>query len=107
MTPLKLFVRLLGLLLGSPYNTSNPQDYYIAGQSSAAVGRPSESIIAFCNSNGAHAGVTDAAVVPRVFGGTGQEALGATLAVHADGHAKFKQAKFLELVRFVMAPLNQ
>jgi prepilin-type N-terminal cleavage/methylation domain-containing protein len=107
MTPLELFVRLLGPLLGSPYNTGNPQDYYIAGQSSAAVGRPTESIIAFCNSYGAHAGVTDSAVVPRAFGGTGQEALGATLAVHADGHAKFKQGKFLELVRFVMPPLNQ
>jgi hypothetical protein len=107
MTPLELFVRLLGPLLGAPYNTGNPQDYYIAGQSSAAIGRPTESIIAFCNSYGAHAGVTDSAVVPRAFGGTGQEALGATLAVHADGHAKFKQAKFLELVRFVMPPLNQ
>jgi prepilin-type N-terminal cleavage/methylation domain-containing protein len=107
MTPLELFVRLLGPLLGSPYNTGNPQDYYIAGQSSAAIGRPTESIIAFCNSYGAHAGVTDAAVVPRAFGGTGQELPGATLAVHADGHAKFKQAKFLELVRFVMAPMNQ
>ena len=106
MTPLELFVRLLGPLLGAPYNSGNPQDYYIAGQSEAAINRPTESVIAFCNSYGAHAGVTDSAVVPRAFGGTGQELNGATLAVHADGHAKFKQAKFLDLVRFVMAPMN-
>jgi prepilin-type N-terminal cleavage/methylation domain-containing protein len=107
MTPLELFVRLLGPLLGPPYNTGNPQDYYIAGQAMAAIGSPAKSIIAFCNSYGAHQGYTDDDVVPAAFGGNGKEQAGATLAVMVDGHAKYKTGKFLDLVRMVMEPLSQ
>ena len=35
------------------------------------------------------------------------EETGATIAVFADGHARFKTGKFWDLVRTVMAPLNQ
>jgi len=107
MTPLELFCRLLGPVLGAPYNTGNPQDYFIAGQALAQIGKPSDSIVAFCNSYGAHMAVRDSQVVPASFGGTGENATGATLAVFADGHAKFKQGGFFDLVRLVMAPLNQ
>ncbi|MCX6366336.1 MAG: hypothetical protein NTX57_06445 [Armatimonadetes bacterium] len=61
----------------------------------------------FCNSYGAHAAVRDAQVIPSAFGGTGENLNGATLAVFADGHAKFKNGKFLDLVRLVLEPLNQ
>jgi prepilin-type N-terminal cleavage/methylation domain-containing protein len=105
-TPLELFVRFVGPILGPPYNTGNPQDYYIAGQALAAVGQPADSLIAFCNSYGAHLGVTDSDVVPAVFGGNGRNLNGATLAVMVDGHAKFKQGTFFDLVRFAMAPLH-
>jgi prepilin-type N-terminal cleavage/methylation domain-containing protein len=107
MTPLELFLRLVGPSLGAPYNDNNPQNHFIAGQTLAAVGTPTKSVVAFCNSYGAHAGVTDAAVIPASFGGTGQNANGATLAVFADGHAQFKNGKFLDLVRLVLEPLNQ
>jgi hypothetical protein len=46
-------------------------------------------------------------VVPRAFGGNGREENGATLAVFADGHAQYKNGKFLDLVRLVMEPLRQ
>lgn len=107
MTPLELFLRLVGPSMGAPYNDNNPQNHFIAGQSLASVGRPAESVAAFCDSYGAHEAVTDAAVVPTVFGGTGQELTGATVAVFADGHAKYKKGKFWDLVRLVLAPLNQ
>ncbi len=105
--PLELFCRLLGPQLGPPYDTGNPQNYFIAGQALAAVGAPSNSVVAFCNSYGAHQGVTDADVVPAALGGNGRQVNGATLAVFADGHAKFKSGTFWDLVRLVMAPLNQ
>jgi prepilin-type N-terminal cleavage/methylation domain-containing protein len=107
MTPLELFLRVLGPLLGPPYNDNNPQNHYIAGQSLAAIGSPAESIVAFCNTYGRHLAITDSDVVPAVFGGNGKEENGATLAVFADGHAKYKQGKFLDLVRFVMVPLQK
>jgi len=106
MLPLELFCRVLGPILGAPYNSGNPQDYYIAGQSLSAIGKPSDAILAFCDSYGAHAGVTDASVTPAIFGGNGQELLGGTSAVMSDGHAKYKQGKFWDLVRLVFNPLN-
>lgn len=107
MTPLELFLRLVGPSLGAPYNDQNPQNHFIAGQSIAAVARPADVVMIFCNSYGAHAAVKDAAVIPASFGGTGENANGATLAVFADGHAKYKNGKFLDLVRLVLEPLNQ
>jgi len=106
MTPLELFLRVVGPILGAPYNTNNPQDFFIAGQSLAAVGAPSDAVAAFCDSYGAHAGVTDASVVPKVFGGNGQELIGGTTAVFSDGHAKYKQGKFWDLLKLVLHPLN-
>jgi prepilin-type N-terminal cleavage/methylation domain-containing protein len=103
--PLELFLRFLGPGLGAPYNDNNPQNHYIAGQALAAVGKPSDSVIAFCNSYGAHMAVSDNDVLPPALGGKGLN--GATLAVFVDGHAKFKQGTFFDLVRFVMQPLNQ
>src|SRR5579871_1533522 len=96
--PLELFVRLLGPMMGPPYDTGNPQSYYIAGQPLAAIGAPSSSIVAFCNSYGAHVGLTDADVVPAVLGGDGKQMNGATLAVYSDGHAKYKFGTFWDLV---------
>lgn len=107
MTPLEQFIRIVGPILGAPYNTGNPQNYMIAGQSLAAVSRPADQVVTFCNSYGAHQAVTDADVVPAVFGGNGKEMIGATLAVYADGHARFKQDKFLGLVRLVMNRMDQ
>jgi prepilin-type N-terminal cleavage/methylation domain-containing protein len=107
MTPLELFVRILGPILGPPYNTGNPQDYYIAGQPLSVVGSPAKSIIAFCNSYGYHEGYGDSDVVPAVFGGNGKEAVGATYAVMVDWHAMYKKGKFLDMVRFAMEPLRQ
>ena len=107
MTPLELFLRFVGPSLGPPYNDQNPQNHFIAGQSLAAIGAPTKTVMAFCNSYGAHAGVRDAQVIPGGFGGTGENAVGATLAVFADGHATFKNGKFLDLVRLVLEPLNQ
>jgi prepilin-type N-terminal cleavage/methylation domain-containing protein len=113
--PLELFCRCAGPLggalgcafpLGPPWNTGNPQDYYIAGQYLAIVARPPTSVIAFCNSYGAHQGFTDAAVVPAQYGGTGANETGATLAVMVDGHAKYQTGKFVDLVKLVLTPLH-
>ena len=101
------WVRFVRGLPATHYNTGNPQDYYIAGQPLAAIGKPSDSVVAFCNSYGAHYSLQDSDVVPKIFGGNGREENGATLAVFADGHARFKTGKFWDLVRTVMAPLNQ
>ena len=106
-TPLELFLRLVGPSLGAPYNDNNPQNHFIAGQSMAVVGQPAKTIMAFCDSYGAHAAVKDAQVIPASFGGTGENAVGATVGVFADGHALYKNGKFLDLVRLVMEPLNQ
>jgi prepilin-type N-terminal cleavage/methylation domain-containing protein len=105
--PLELFVRFVGPTLGPPWNTGNPQDYYIAGQPLAAIGAPASSIVAFCNSYSAHVALTDADVVPAVYGGNGRQLNGATLAVFSDGHAKFKTGTFYDLVKAILAPLNQ
>lgn len=104
--PLEQFVRLAGPVLGlpSPYNTGNPQDYYIAGQPLAACGSPSTSILAFCDSYGAHMGITDTQVLPAELGGQGLT--GATIAVFADGHAKYKSGQFIDLVKMVLSPLR-
>ncbi|NUQ69611.1 MAG: DUF1559 domain-containing protein [Chthonomonadales bacterium] len=109
--PLELFVRLAALnmpplnVLGPEYKTNNPQAYYIAGQAQAACNTPAESIIAFCNSYGAHMGVTDSQVVSPPYGlGTSS---GATLAVMVDGHAKYKSGHFIELVKLIMHPMNR
>jgi prepilin-type N-terminal cleavage/methylation domain-containing protein len=106
MTPLEEFLRIIGPILGAPYNTNNPQQFFIAGQSLAAVGDPSDAVAAFCDSYGAHEGVTDASVVPAIFGGNGQEQIGGTTAVFSDGHAKYKSGKFWDLLRLVLHPLN-
>jgi prepilin-type N-terminal cleavage/methylation domain-containing protein len=106
MTPLELFCRVLGPIFGAPYNTNNPQDFFIAGQSLAAVGKPSDALLAFCDSYGAHVGLKDSQVVPAAFGGDGTEQTGGTSAVFSDGHAKFKQGKFWDLVKLVFNPLN-
>ncbi len=105
--PLELFVRLIGPLLGPPYDSNNPQDFYLAGQPLAKLGTPTDAVISFCNSYGAHQGVRDAAVIPKALGGTGENATGATLAVYADGHAKYKTGSFFDLVKLVLHPLNQ
>ena len=107
MTPLEQFVRIVGPILGAPYNSGNPQDYMVAGQSLAVVARASDQVVAFCNSYGAHQAVTDADVVPAVFGGNGKAVNGATLAVYADGHARFKTDGFLGLIRLVLNPMKQ
>jgi prepilin-type N-terminal cleavage/methylation domain-containing protein len=110
--PLELFVRLialntppLGPAFGPEYKTNNPQNYYISGQPIAVCNTPAESIIAFCNSYGAHMGLRDEMVVPPPFG-AGNET-GATLAVMVDGHAKYKTGKFVDLVKMVMHPMNR
>jgi prepilin-type N-terminal cleavage/methylation domain-containing protein len=107
--PLEMFCRYAasGLLpLGSPYNSGNPQDYFIAGQSIAKVGSPSTAVIAFCNSYGMHVAVTDEDVTPTAYGGNGRGATGVALAVSADGHAKRKAGKFIDLVKTIMTPLR-
>lgn len=105
--PLELFVRFIGPLLGPPYDTGNPQNYFLAGQPMAVMSTPTDSILAFCDSYGAHQGVKDAAVIPAALGGTGENALGATVGVYADGHAKFKNGTFFDLVKIVLHPLSQ
>lgn len=109
-TPFELFVRLgpfLDSRLGYLLTTNcNPQAYFIAGQPLAAVGSSSTAILSVCNSYGAHQGFTDDDIVPVSVGGTGREETGATFAVFADGHARYKTGKFIDLVAFSLAPLN-
>jgi len=109
--PLEIFVRFAALnmpplnVLPPEYKTNNPQNYYIAGQPQAVCQTPAQSIIAFCNSYGAHMGVTDDQVVPPPYGsGTSS---GATLAVMVDGHAKYQSGQFIDLVRMVMHPMTR
>ncbi|HLK56908.1 MAG TPA: prepilin-type N-terminal cleavage/methylation domain-containing protein [Chthonomonadaceae bacterium] len=106
MTPLELFLRFVGPLLGPPYNSNNPQDFFVAGQPLAAVGNSSDVVTVFCNSYGAHVGVHDSDVVPAIFGGDGLELTGGTSAVFVDGHAKFKQGKFWDLLRLILVKMN-
>jgi len=108
--PLELFCRAAAagqINLPAQYRTNNPQNYFIAGQPMSAVGAPSNSIIAFCDSYGAHQGFKDVDVIPVIAGGNGKNEVGATYGVFVDGHAKYKIAPFLELVKFAMEPLNQ
>jgi len=104
--PLELFLRVVGPTLGAPYNDNNPQNHFVSGQTLATVGKPSESIVAFCNSYGAHLAITDADVVPGPLGGNGKNLNGATVAVYVDGHAKFKTGTFYDLVRAILTPFN-
>ena len=109
-TPLELFLRFVSPTLPARYNdngTCNPLNHFVAGQSIAAVGRPADAVLAFCNSYGAHVGERDEAVIPASFGGTGANATGATLAVFSDGHAKYKAGKFVDLVKMALEPLNE
>jgi len=108
-TPLELFLRYAPVL--DPrfsYVTAtgcDAQSFFIAGQPMARISTPTDAIVAFCNSYGAHAAVTDADVIPTAFGGTGLNATGATLAVMSDGHAKYKTGGFVDLVRMMLVPL--
>ncbi|MCX6360739.1 MAG: prepilin-type N-terminal cleavage/methylation domain-containing protein [Armatimonadetes bacterium] len=107
--PLEIFCRYAAAgvaplsSLPAEYKTGDPQRYFIAGQALSAIGSPSSAVVAFCNSYGAHMGITDDQVVPPPFG-AGNET-GATLAVFSDGHAKYSNGKFLDLVKLVMSPL--
>lgn len=104
--PLELFVRLVGPQLGPPYNSGNPQDYLVAGQPFSAIAKPVQAPVAFCNSYGSHLGLKDEDIIPKSLGGNGREQNGATVAVFADGHAKYMQGTFRDLVRFGLGPLQ-
>ena len=109
-TPLELFLRFVAPSLPARYNDNgrcDPLNHFLAGQSLAAVTKPVDAVLAFCNSYGAHMAVRDEAVIPASFGGTGENATGATLAVFADGHAKYKTGKFQDLVKIVLEPFNE
>lgn len=106
------FLRLGPLLLPQlayvAATNCDPAQFFVAGQSQAAVTRPTDWVIAFCDSYGAHAGVSDNAVTPNLPPYlTGQGLQGATLAVMSDGHAKFKAGMFVDLVKMVLPNPNQ
>jgi prepilin-type N-terminal cleavage/methylation domain-containing protein len=110
-TPLELFVRFAPIIdprfafvagLGC-----NPQEFYIAGQSIAAVGSPAKTGMAFCDSYGAHQGFRDEDIVPVAFGGNGRNESGATYVVYVDGHSKYLIGKFADLVGVALTRLNQ
>lgn len=110
-TPFELFCRYAPII-DSRLNyvvakQCNPQEFFLAGQSLAAVGAPAKTGMIVCDSYGAHHGVTDNEVVPPAFGGTGQNAVGASMIVFADGHAKYLTGTFVDLVKASLEPLNQ
>lgn len=111
--PLEAFCRLAALghpaFAGLPATarTGNAQNYFVSGQALASVGRPSETIVAFCNSYGWHHAATDSDVVPASLGGNGKEVVGATLGVRADGSAKYITGRFIDLVKLVLTRLDQ
>lgn len=87
------------LLFPNEY-TCNPQDYFIAGQQLARIGRPSQTIVAYCYSFGVHYGEKDDDVINK-------DKVGASLGVYADGHAKFETGKILDLGKKVLTRLDQ
>jgi len=112
-TPFELFTRLAPLL-GPQFayvmqRNCNPQAFFVAGQPLAVATAPSGSILSVCNSYGAHQGLTDDDVVPNqppYLAGNGRNENGATFAVFADGHAKYKTGKFFDLVQWSLSPLS-
>jgi hypothetical protein len=119
-TPLELFLRLAPFNIGCSPNQAprfahvlatgcDPKQYFIAGQSLAAIQKPAATGIAFCDSYGAHQGYTDSSVTPKCAdsGSNGQEQVGATEAVFTDGHAKYQIGKFWDLVAIALPDPNK
>jgi prepilin-type N-terminal cleavage/methylation domain-containing protein len=110
--PLEVFVRLAPFLYPGRFDdvlavNCNPQNYFVAGQSLAAIGAPSKTGMAFCNTYGAHYAVNDLDIIPVGIGGTGKNAIGITMGVYVDGHAKFITGTFPDMLRLGLCPFNQ
>lgn len=69
------------------------------GASQASVTRPADDFLIFCNSWGAHYGVSDSAV-------TAGRAVGGTPVVYMDGHAKFQPIDIGGFMRFICDRLD-
>ena len=85
----------------------DPQQFFPAGQSIAAVAKPAQTGIAVCDAYGAHQGLQDADIVPKVLGGNGKEDIGASFGVFADGHAKYFTGHFIDLVLKILPDPNK
>jgi prepilin-type N-terminal cleavage/methylation domain-containing protein len=84
--------------LGFPIPASSA-NWSACGISAAAINRPADDFLAFCNTFGIHYGSTDSQV-------TGGQAVGGTPVVYMDGHAKFQPIDRGGFVKFICDPLN-
>jgi prepilin-type N-terminal cleavage/methylation domain-containing protein len=87
----------------APYGfpTPNPPssaNWSACGISAAALARPADDFMVFCNTFGAHAGETDSAV-------TSGQKVGGTPTVYMDGHAKFQPINVGGFYKFICDPL--
>ena len=86
--------------LGYPRpNPPSSANWSACGISAAAVNRPADDFLAFCNSFGVHYGAKDADV-------TAGRAIGGTPTVYMDGHAKFQPIEMNGFLKFICDPLN-
>jgi prepilin-type N-terminal cleavage/methylation domain-containing protein len=69
------------------------------GISAAAINRPADDFLIFCNTFGIHAGESDSAV-------TSGQRIGGTPTVYMDGHAKFQPITVGGFLKFICDPLN-
>jgi prepilin-type N-terminal cleavage/methylation domain-containing protein len=79
----------------APVNSAN---WSACGISAAAVNRPADDFLAFCNSFGVHMGESDQAV-------TSGQRIGGTPTVYMDGHAKFQPINLGGFLKFICDPL--
>ena len=106
-TPFEQFLRLAPVFQPARFGYvaakgCDPKQFFVAGQSMAAIQVPAKTGVAACDTYGAHQGLTDSDVVPAALGGNGKEDNGASFAVFSDGHAKYIVGKFWDLVAFAL-----
>jgi prepilin-type N-terminal cleavage/methylation domain-containing protein len=83
--------------VGFPPPTSSA-NWSACGISAAAINKPADDFLVFCNTFGAHHGETDARV-------TSGQAIGGTPTVFMDGHAKFTPINLGGFYKFICDPL--
>src|SRR4030095_9127338 len=76
---------------------SSSENWSACGITQAAITRPADDFLAFCNTFGIHMGETDSDV-------TSGRTIGGTPALYMDGHAKFQPINIGGFLKFICDP---
>jgi prepilin-type N-terminal cleavage/methylation domain-containing protein len=82
-----------------PPSPTNSANWSACGINAAALNRPADDFLVFCNTFGVHQGEQDSAV-------TSGRSVGGTPTVYMDGHAKFQPINLGGFIKFICDPLN-